>query len=262
MSVIDAINLRLDRAYEHLVEIERLIDTYTSGEPYAVRPEFERRPRVYVYRLRHIEEPDPKIAVVIGDLLHNLRAAMNYCMGGLVPSRRAAKTQFPILAVDPFARERPGGRYLQRQPDTRRAWRSWVKGVHPDALAIIERLQPYHPGPRGTPRYLAVLNALNNGDKHRRLTVVSGGAVNVSVKAYALDGTLLTDRTPVGNTLLQDGTELFRHPTEVQVHVRLTAHVGIRLGQDGVHMAVHGLPKLAVYVRDGVIAPLEPYLRR
>ncbi|MDT7711630.1 MAG: hypothetical protein QOG46_319 [Pseudonocardiales bacterium] len=262
MTVIDAINLRIDRADEHLKEIGRLAHAYEISEPYTVRSEFDLARREFVYRLRRVHDPDQRIAVVVGDLLHNLRSALNYCMGGLVPSSRAAKTQFPIFTSDPFARERPGGRYLQRDPGTRRTWRSWVKGVDPDALAIIEGLQPYHHGNRGTPTHLVILNALNNADKHRRLMAVSGGLTDVSVRAAALDGTPIADRGQSDNTLLQDGTELFRHPTEVQIHINLSARVALRYGRQNQYVGVQALPKLGTYVYGAVITPLAPYLRR
>ena len=100
-----SVELRLERANLHLSELERLVNLYTAGRPYAVSHSIEGEFAEHVYKLQFTGRPDEHISVVVGDFLHNLRSALNYLMVGLVPSARKRKTQYPLFDKDPFVRE-------------------------------------------------------------------------------------------------------------------------------------------------------------
>ncbi len=256
-----AVELRLARAEKHLKELEALIGKYVDSKPYTVAERFEPKRREYVYRLERIKEPDDEIAVVIGDVLHSLRSILNYCMAGIVPSSRRSKTQFPIFTEDPFRREPGSRRYVERKPDRRRTWNSWVKGADPQAIAVVKAAQPFKTAPPGLDTYLSLLNALNNADKHSRLTAISDGVSNLAHLVMDLSGNFVHQGMQWDFAVLQDGTEIYRSPTRVQVQIDYRARVGIEIRQ-GKHFPVGELLSLIEEVREYVVKPLTPYFRR
>ena len=213
MDTITAVNLRLDRAGGHLQELMGLVASYELGKPYTVSDMIEGSDREHVYRLKFTSQPDDRIAVIVGDYLHNLRSALNYLMRSLVPSARKDKTQFPIFGRDPFARDPVTRRYIERDPDVRRRWNTYVKGTDPRALAYIKEIQPYAAGSRaGQINRLIAVNWLSNADKHRELVVTPQGLQDPERTVW------LADDTPVyynWHGLAKDGTEVFRSDTPV-----------------------------------------------
>lgn len=66
-----------------------------------------------------------------------------------------------------------------------------IDGLHDEAAALVDRLQPYHARQRGedhTTHPLWILDKLENIDKHRRLAVVSGIARHAHIAIRDSDG--------------------------------------------------------------------------
>ncbi len=97
--------------------------------------------------------------VVLGDVLHNIRTALNYLAVTLAQydsgQKEVGKTvQFPIdNSPKVFAQHRP----------------TYLKGVSDEHVTQIERFQPY----MGCD-WMGVLRDLSNMDKHKALVVVYG----------------------------------------------------------------------------------------
>jgi hypothetical protein len=156
---------KLDRADHHLVELKRLLVEHT-GRPDLMSgtveydpdapPDQNLIPHFQAKALPHL------VTVVAGDVVHNLRSALDHVAWQLVlanggtpvePGRGRRATQFPILTHDPGTLEVAGG-------------------VSPAALKIIHDAQPYACVDwRG--RLLAALAHISNTDKHR--AAVRGG---------------------------------------------------------------------------------------
>jgi hypothetical protein len=256
-----AVNLRLDRAGEHFVELNRLITAYDLSKPYTVSDGIEGKDQEYVYRLKFTSEPDPRIAVIAGDYLHNVRSALNYLMRGLVSSRAKDSTQFPIFTTDPFARDPITRKYIDRKPDSRRTWDRYVQGADPRALAYIQSIQPYAAGPRaGKIHYLSAVNWLSNTDKHRELVVTPQGLQDPGRIVWRPDGTAVSYWW---QGVVKDGTEVFRSPTPVNVELDGPTLTLLRVrGRDGGEMLITSLSDTLVYVRGMIVDILAPYLRR
>jgi hypothetical protein len=111
---------------------------------------------------RHLAwyEPPPALAsAVVGDIVVNLRSALDHLVWGLAkPERRGKHTKFPI--------------HCRNSEKDMKLFKAALAGVPKGAADAIERMQPYHgPGePRDRP--LAVLAELVNEDKHRSLVSV------------------------------------------------------------------------------------------
>jgi hypothetical protein len=95
--------------------------------------------------------------LIVGDCLGNLRSTLDYLVWELVLAegkKPTIRNQFPIAHTpEAFKDEIRGDR---------------LKGVHPDAVAIIDSLQPYHLAVPDESQ-LSILNKLVNINKHRRI---------------------------------------------------------------------------------------------
>jgi hypothetical protein len=152
---------KLVRAKYQLRELNDRFRKFAESHPYSVVDEFELRPGEersglpigdYWFRVGGVGVPKREWAVLIGELVHNLRSALDHAVYAAAekPDR---DTQFPI--------------FTRRKDWDKKACRM-IYSVPDEPLALIEEAQPYHaPVPRG--HVLAVLNRLSNQDKHRLL---------------------------------------------------------------------------------------------
>jgi hypothetical protein len=68
---------KADRAHTHLLSLDRLAAEFRASEPYTVIPQPTDTPSRTEFRL-HIHKPMPvEISTTIGDILHNLRSALD-----------------------------------------------------------------------------------------------------------------------------------------------------------------------------------------
>jgi len=153
--------LRLNRADEHLESLYPAVQAYMSQAPYLIG-EMEREGAWRVQRIVIREHPDPSWALLVSEVVHHLRSALDYLVWQLVLLNGAepyCRNQFPI--------------YTKRAP---RAGRldAMLRGVHRDHRARIEDLQPYLGGSHPIRSALAVLVGASNVDKHRSLHAAFG----------------------------------------------------------------------------------------
>ena len=165
MHPLDGAYERINRASEHLVDLKqrlnRIRDIYKNriaSQYYTElrRLSFQDRYQVVNVGTKTIE---PIISIVVGEIIYNLRAALDYLiyeLGCFDSNRIVERTQFIIVdAPNDFLRE------SKRQ----------LKGLNPNHIASIERLQPYN----GV-AWLGVLRDISNPDKHSRLAIASAPA--------------------------------------------------------------------------------------
>lgn len=133
--------------------------------------------------------PPPDWSVIIGEVAHSLRSALD----GLIYQLALLKTktpmmdtiqQFPIFLVGRSKRPHTssGGMPAQfefprsakgRLIKQRRFGRSMISNLSPKHQALIEQLQPYKHGGGGRSNPLMLLKEFNNTDKHRLITTVA-----------------------------------------------------------------------------------------
>src|SRR5262245_53829289 len=165
-------DLKLDRAEKHLVDLEQAIDVWVDTHPYQVskRQETQRKPPVY--RLHFTSQPPDEIAILAADFLYNVHSGLNHLAAALVPKSRRTKTMFPILWEGVWNKG-PEGEDEQRVKD-RGKWKSFTKGMHEDAIALIKSAQPPDVGKdEVSTAGLAVINRLRNTDAHSKLPIVA-----------------------------------------------------------------------------------------
>jgi hypothetical protein len=199
--------------------------------------------------------PTDDFSLIIGDCLHNLRAALDNLAYDLavahtgkepLPSKFASRSEFPIFT----------DKNLPKFFDV-------LGGVAPSAQAEIEGLQPYHRGEKLRHDFLWQLNKLSNIDKHRlpHPTVVATAAfgyiapmgVEVEPIFSAVKG-----RAPIARYTAVDETG-----AEVDMHLTPTFSIGF--GQTappqlrGV-VVPERLRYIHGYITRKVLPPLAPYL--
>lgn len=157
---------RLRRAEEHIEAIKSQLRAYYDSQPYnAISGEFDPQTQnVHFDWGVPFDPPSFRLSTLTGEVLHNLRSALDHLAWELVEANQAGaaseNTRFPILKVPPTANQSG----VSPPPH--------VSGnVSATASTLIEREQPYQLGSAFAAHPLYILNALNNIDKHRHITI-------------------------------------------------------------------------------------------
>jgi hypothetical protein len=161
--------LRIERAYRHLKELEGAEEVWSQAEPYLVdlEPDTE-SPYHCLYVTPKPVDPDP-MSLLIGDCVHNLRSALDNLAFALaeahtkpLPQNLAETSEFPIIGDEDRKGNTGVGPRLYGDVVKRK-----LGGVDPQAEATIESLQPYKRGNKYRSDPLWVIHDLDRIDKHR-----------------------------------------------------------------------------------------------
>lgn len=155
------VDLKLYRAKQHLNDLMNLVARVAArGEFYDItrHPVEDARREMFRFDVR---KPIPDdVPLILGDLLHNCRSALDHMIHALwlknrrkVTSRELRLLGFPIAAS--LSEFNPAEK---------------VGGVSAEAFAVIQRVQPYNRSRPGRDP-LARLRELSNADKHRNLNL-------------------------------------------------------------------------------------------
>jgi hypothetical protein len=265
--------LKLQRADHHLEEINRYIVAYEGKKVY--RPQCESNPQrkedVWTYVLEITEQPDERLPIVIGDMVHNMRSALDHILVALRPWKYRYKKGFPILTDNPWEGELTEGKRRERA-----GFCESISGLPGEAATAIVLLQPYLDREEGAdPRRnaLQVIKRLDNADKHREPIVTVPGLVNVTTLVTARGERIEQRHQPAASGypgLVEAGTEVahfgwVKSPpltvTEVDVDVRGTPLVALDVGiPDGYMEARDTLAGSLGYLWEHVIPVLEQFL--
>lgn len=161
---LDGARLKLRRAWDQFNGLVADMRAFLGNQPspYVPRVHFNAKERS-VLITAHIQKiPDPMWGVRIGEIVHNLRSALDHLVWELVilstgrPPTLPTKNQFPIFRYqDGFS-----GRGVRAQ----------LRRVRQDAIDLIQAEQPFHTG-EDINSPLWHLHELSNADKHRTLHV-------------------------------------------------------------------------------------------
>ena len=176
--------LKVQRAQKHMVDIYHLARAYSETHPYEfIRVRLPNRHHKVRYTVRITEQPDPMLAVMVGDFVHNLRSALDHIVVANVPRRERKNAYYPISHDDLWATDEHGNFVIKddkRRDDFKRA----IRGLKPRAMTAVVIAQPYQ-GTLVDQELLGIISRLENADKHRELVVVLSGVSNV--RAVAID---------------------------------------------------------------------------
>jgi hypothetical protein len=159
---LESARLRIKRAGKRLEQLEVQVAAYVEANDAAAV-------KVEGYTVSVVNwpaDPPPDIAITAGEVVYNLRAALDYLVFELAilgSGEVNLRTQFPI-------EDKPEVFKARRRPD-RRGRPNWLTGVDCAHCAAIEALQPYN----GV-NWTAFLRNLSNEDKHRTIPVLGYAA--------------------------------------------------------------------------------------
>lgn len=228
---------KFERAKEHFDQLHSEIRAFFDREPYKVVSEVNPETGDEVYRVRVVEQPPPRFAAMVGDIVHNLRSSLDLLAWQLVEAGGGSpgdQTMFPI-------------RKTRQAFET--AGLAQVKGASREAIRVLSALKPYDGGNAALWR----LHRLDANDKQRLLTVV--GAAYKSFRLsfdlpWVFPGNTEPTRVPGLDLIpadrlfpLVDGEEVFGLPattfadTPLNPKMQFTFHIAISDGE-----VVHGDP--------------------
>jgi hypothetical protein len=157
---------KLERARTHLKTLQAEMRRFREKAAYNVYGDRHAASGTYFLFVRPPRKVPPKLSAIAGDILSNIRPALDYLVfalakldSGEVPHG----TQFPITSNPKlFEREIRRGR---------------LAGLSEEHVTAIEKSQPYDrsDNPRNDLIWLAWLRDLSNPDKHRELNVLVSG---------------------------------------------------------------------------------------
>lgn len=174
---LDEAREKVRRARTHLEELKARREAWTlekGNTQYEIGKHFDPKENCFIFVVEaggSVEAPR-EWGAIIGDVVHNARSALDYLAWQLVDLGAASKplkspqlVQFPVLVQGPPPHVTPM-QTLKDKAATR------LPGVSDTELSVILRYQPFVARRDAPERHpLAMLIALSNHDKHRRLRV-------------------------------------------------------------------------------------------
>lgn len=173
---------KANRARAHIEALDRLVGEFHESQPYSLTPEPVDADGRVPYRLRISKQVPVAISVTIGDVLSNLRAALESLayeiarlgQGGTLSREQQGVPTFPIRATpqafDAFFDKKKAALYDSRARAAMRAVQPFVhlETVLNEGVEIsVDYAQWF------SLSELHRLDALWNIDKHRRLTILA-----------------------------------------------------------------------------------------
>jgi len=166
------VRAKVARALELLLQLDEQLHVYLDADPVTLQRQVQPDGQTVAIVLRVTRPPPTELSVLVGEVAHQLRSALDLLAYGLVQAAGNTPTRltsFPVLTA------RVGGGLKVHG------------GVAPAALAVIEELQPYeHADPDAHP--LHVLTTLWNVDKHRHLHLTALQATSTQAFLGSPDG--------------------------------------------------------------------------
>lgn len=173
---------KIDRAKKHLEELQKEIDTFFKLQPYKISTKRDPETKRHIYYLTDVMNVPDKIALISGDVIQNLRSALDH------------------LAYDLFVQENKGALSAKHiyfpiekdLPSYEREKERKTKGISSEKLKLIDSIKPY----KGGNNTLWALATLNNIDKHRLLITVGStfGSVDIGTLMVAQMRKLMKDK--------------------------------------------------------------------
>jgi hypothetical protein len=227
--------LKTSRAKEHLDALRKEMEPFYKSKPCEFQEKVNFKDGLYQVRIQ-VNDPPPRLSVIVGDVFGCLRASLDHLVWLLVTHHTdsyAEGTQFPILS--------------QNGPDDIARFKKQIRGVPARAETIIESLQPYHGGNRAAieSNLLWRLNKLCNIDKHRRIPV-HGSVVDF----------MLPDFIPKSMvTLDDDGVMSFplHMKDQVKLHPDVAFNVIFGDSHEKIECDVAGIERIHEFVTNDVL---------
>ena len=166
-SIPSSVRIKVDRANKHIVDLGAAIDKFFERRPHSVVAYIDEEHKP-TYCLKHIEPIDSAVSAVTGDVIQNLRTALDYLAGALWLRTNSGewKGYFPIC-------ESSAGYKTEGV--------SKMHGMGQDAKDVIDGIEPYGGGKGDA---LWRLHSLSIIDKHRLPITMAGANLGVHLPSF------------------------------------------------------------------------------
>lgn len=256
---------KLDRAGEHIEDLCEVTKEWLGTDAYRLVAQTNPQTSRTTVCAHITKPPPPRLAVLLGDAVHNLRSCLDHLVLELavayhkprpVPPEFEDTSAFPIfpekvgneLGVDLFHRVNK-----KTGDPVRGSGLYAVREIHPDAIKAIELIQPYKRGAAYAEDPLWAIHELDRIDKHRRLNLT----------AYAL-GSVGLNPAPGGGYIEHLHIEHIghagpvKHGTEVAAFVARNASFQLNFSRE-IALAESTLPQGGDIAK--VVAGLRDHVR-
>jgi hypothetical protein len=142
---------KVERAEKHLRDLEVVRDRFIDTKPYVILSEHDPQTGDHIFKIMDIQIPPAEIGLIAGDLIHNLRSALDHLAYQLVYANgntHTRQTAFPIWECATEYHTQRGRR---------------VQGMAQRAIDAIDTTEPYKGG-KG--EILWAIHDLDIADKH------------------------------------------------------------------------------------------------
>jgi hypothetical protein len=208
----ESVKLKLDWADEHVKTLKKAHDEFFATDPYTYRKVIEggtekKEGTDHVFLWEKFTPIPNNFGLIVGDAVHNARAALDHLAFALAKQGAASKgvtmtpeeetgIQFPIVTTNTKFKNQIG--------------KGRLKYVVPDARALIKARQPYSlvPGnPEITPLFR--VSQFDNTDKHRTINVTIH-AISIIQTSWPTDLRDTPFQPPTDYWRQEPGTEIGR----------------------------------------------------
>jgi hypothetical protein len=181
--------MKIQRALEHIAAVESAVGAWLATDAYSIVREQDAT-GLTALRVRLTQDPPARIALLVGDVVHNLRSALDHAVydvalghaGGELSPEAERELMYPI--IDPSRDPAKGPEHWAVTFDKQARQR--LCGVPDSVRGFIKDEQPYRwiteedtDGYRY--HWLWRVNELDRIDKHRRLAVTAAALENPAV---------------------------------------------------------------------------------
>jgi hypothetical protein len=156
MAAIDRIKLKGERADKHIRDLYIALNAFYASKPYAGIANKDPQTGESIYRLTRVDDVPLPISTIVGDVLQNLRSALDHLLYALVAKAIAPKLPSKVVMFP-----------IGETPDeymTLKIKRK-IELAGPEAIRRLDAIKPY----KGGNDRLWQIHKLNNIDKHRLL---------------------------------------------------------------------------------------------
>ena len=183
---LSLIRVKVERAKQHLRDLEVARDSFIKSKPYRIESKPDPQTGYNVFYITDLQATPAEIGLVAGDVIHNLRSALDHLAYQLVyvsGATHSKQTSFPIWDD-------------ATEYKAQRARR--VQGMAQSAIDAIDATEPYQGG-KGAG--LWCLHYLDIADKHHALLITP---INLTGASFVIPGFWERDYKGVGGVSFPD----------------------------------------------------------
>jgi hypothetical protein len=160
------ITLKVERAKEHIADLQRTIRRFLETNPYKVGTKYDPQSRKLIYYVTSAEPTPARLPLFAGDAIQNLISALDHLAYQIVCSDTGDAPPNPNWIYFPIADD--AAKYEAKKGGK-------IQGARQETIDAIDALKPY----KGGNDQLWQLYRLNNIEKHRLLLTVGSHASGV-----------------------------------------------------------------------------------